>query len=158
MRARHGASPWVYKRGDASFSNHSSSAQQRSYMSTDTHMRERRRLFLRIALQQQMNAEAQLAALRLRRARRRRRRPRTKWELDWRTQVDRLIHGPYTNLMVKLRRYDRKGFTNFLRLPPEMFDELLDRVGPALTKRTTNWRTPMEPGMKLALTLQHLAS
>jgi hypothetical protein len=39
-----------------------------------------------------------------------------------------------------------------------MFDELLARVGPRITKQHTSYREPLEPGMKLALTLRHLAS
>ncbi|KAK7099776.1 hypothetical protein V1264_022832 [Littorina saxatilis] len=43
-------------------------------------------------------------------------------------------------------------------MSPAMFDELLARVGPRITKQYTFYRDPLEPGMKLALTLRHLAS
>ena len=118
-------------------------------------MRDRARILIRIALQHQMEAEARLAIIRLRRARRQGRKRRTKWALDWRTQLERQMYGPYHRLMVKLRATDTKAFRNFMRMPPEMFDELLDRVGPRLTKRTTNWRTPMEPGMKPSAIARH---
>ena len=39
-----------------------------------------------------------------------------------------------------------------------MFDELLKRVGPRIMKQHTRYRAPLEPGLKLALTLRHLAS
>ena len=39
-----------------------------------------------------------------------------------------------------------------------MFDELVARLTPRLTKATTNCRQPLEPGLKVALTLRHLAS
>ena len=71
--------------------------------------------------------------------------------------VRRQRFGLYNQLMVELRLEDPETFQNFMRMPPEMFDELLDRVGPRLTKKTTNWRCPIEPGMKLAITLRHLA-
>ena len=45
-----------------------------------------------------------------------------------------------------------------LRMPTEMFDELLARMGPRITKQHTSYREPLEPGLKLALTLRHLAS
>ncbi|XP_029287077.1 protein ALP1-like [Cottoperca gobio] len=47
-----------------------------------------------------------------------------------------------------------------MRMAPEMFDELLARGGPRLTKQHTQvcYRAPIEPGLKLALTLRHLAS
>ncbi|XP_041350760.1 putative nuclease HARBI1 [Gigantopelta aegis] len=41
---------------------------------------------------------------------------------------------------------------------PEMFDELLNRVGPRITKEDTNYRKALEPGLKLAATIRHLAS
>ena len=34
-----------------------------------------------------------------------------------------------------------------------MFDELLTRVGPRITKQNTNYREALDPDMKLALTL-----
>ena len=39
-----------------------------------------------------------------------------------------------------------------------MYDELLDRVGPNITRQHTRYREPLEPGLQLALTLGHLAS
>ena len=66
--------------------------------------------------------------------------------------------GMYDQLMVELRNEDHASFTNFLRMPPEMFDELLAIVIPRITKQYTFYRDPLEPGMKLALTMRHLAS
>ena len=45
-----------------------------------------------------------------------------------------------------------------MRMPPEMYDELLRRVGPRITKQNTKYRLPLDPGLKLAVTLRHLAS
>ena len=60
--------------------------------------------------------------------------------------------------MVKLRNEDHASFTNFLRMPPDMYAELLRRVGPRITKTYTRYRETLEPaGLKLALTLNHLA-
>ena len=39
-----------------------------------------------------------------------------------------------------------------------MFDELLERLSPRLEKEQTFMRTPLSPGLKLALTLRHFAS
>ena len=117
-------------------------------------------LLLRVALLRQQNdlAQLELDLLQLRRARLRRRRERRWWSRPWVSTVQRNEQGAYSKLMVELRADDPEAFTNFMRMPPEMFDELLDRVGPRLTKRTTNWRTPLEPGLKLAITLRHLAT
>ncbi len=64
----------------------------------------------------------------------------------------------YVELLVELRNEDQSSFNNFMRISPEMFYELLARVGPRITKQQTRCREPLEPGMKLALTLRHLAS
>lgn len=60
--------------------------------------------------------------------------------------------------MTELRAEDLASFVNFLRVPPEMFDELLTRVGPRISKPDTSYRKALEPGMKLAVTLRHLTS
>ena len=45
-----------------------------------------------------------------------------------------------------------------MRMPPAMFDEILNRVYPRIAKKYTWMRGPIAPGMKLAITLRHLAS
>ena len=45
-----------------------------------------------------------------------------------------------------------------MRMPPAMYDGIVERLTPILTKKTTNWRIPLDPGLKVALTLRHLAS
>lgn len=64
----------------------------------------------------------------------------------------------YDQLLVEFRNEDRASFHNFMCMPPIMFDELLARVGPMITKVHTSCREPLEPGLKLAPTLNHLAS
>ena len=39
-----------------------------------------------------------------------------------------------------------------------MFRKVLGRVGPLITKKDTQWRDVLEPGLKLAITLRHLAT
>ena len=48
--------------------------------------------------------------------------------------------GEYENLMVELEREAQGDFTNFLRMEPAMFHELLRRLMPRLTKQDTKWR------------------
>ena len=54
------------------------------------------------------------------------------------------MFGIYDQLMVKLRNEDHASFTNFLRMPPDMCDELLRRMGPRITKTSTRYREPLE--------------
>ena len=72
--------------------------------------------------------------------------------------VERSRFGHYENLMVDLLQNDRYGYKNFTRLCPELFHELVERVGPSIEKQSTFFRLPLPPGLKIALTLRYLAS
>ncbi|XP_063859180.1 putative nuclease HARBI1 [Scylla paramamosain] len=74
------------------------------------------------------------------------------------SRTKRLELGIYSKLMVELRNEDPNSFQNFMRMSPAMFDELLNRLTPGLTRPSTNYRANLEPGLKLAVTLRHLAS
>jgi hypothetical protein len=119
----------------------------------------RHRNVLVFMLQQHQNQVVQaqhLLVARRRRRRRRRRVVRNIWVRDWIGRRPEL--GLYDRLMVELRNEDTKAFQNFMRMPPAMYDEIVQRLTPALTKETTNWRAPLAPGLKVAITLRHLAS
>ena len=87
-----------------------------------------------------------------------RRRPKRYQTRPWLRR--RLEQGMFDNLLVELQRDmpDMRDYTNFLRVDPEMFQELLRRLGPRLTKITTNLRKPLSPAQKLALALRFFAS
>ena len=101
-----------------------------------------------------LGAQAALVIFR----RRRNRRIRSCWVRPWLSAERRLQFGHYDRLLAELRMEDQQSFFNFLRMPPEMFDELLNRVGPRIRKMDTHYRKALEPGMKLAITIRHLAS
>ena len=65
--------------------------------------------------------------------------------------------GLYDQLMVELRKENQQFFKNFLRMKPDIFDELLERINPAINKQFTRCRAPLEPGLKLVVTMRHLA-
>ncbi len=88
----------------------------------------------------------------------RHRRQRRWWTRPWLTLQRRVHFGLYDQLMTELRAEHEGSFQNFMRMPPRMFDEILQRVAPRLTKQDTNYRRSLPPGLKLALTLRHLAS
>ena len=70
----------------------------------------------------------------------------------------RMEFGLYDQLMVELRNEDPCAFHHFMRMPPAMFDELVERLRPRLTEPSTNFRPNMDPGLQVALTLRQLAS
>ena len=71
-------------------------------------------------------------------ARRRReqatRRRRRWWVRPWLSR--RPIYGHYEQLMNELLQENHTDFKNFLRVEPEMFFELVERVGPRIQKNT----------------------
>ena len=48
-------------------------------------------------------------------------------------------------------------YYRYLRMSPDTFEHLLSLVGPLITKKTTNMRTPISPAERLTLTLHYLA-
>jgi len=105
--------------------------------------------------QQQVNF-ALLALLRRHQQREERRRRRRFWVRPWISRRARF--GNYENLMMELERESRGDFVNFLRMEPRMFRELLDRLTPRLRRQDTNFRRPLEPGIKLAIALRYFAT
>ena len=59
--------------------------------------------------------------------------------------------------MVELRQEDTVAFCNFMRMQPEMFEEIVTRAGSRVNTKQTRMKEPLEPGLKLALALRHLA-
>ena len=89
-------------------------------------------------------------------ARRRRRRARRCWVRPF--LLRRATHGHYVSLVQELQLHDRSTFKNFLRVTPDMFFEILERIEERITKKKTNYREPLDPGLKLALTLRYMAT
>ena len=76
----------------------------------------------------------------IRARRRRRRRLQVRPWIGRRPQL-----GIYEQLMGELRREDTAAFTNMVRIPPDMFDELLDRLRPRLERDHIS-RATIHPG------------
>ena len=111
--------------------------------------------------QDELLAQQQGLAL-LRRARRERvrraYRRKQMWVRPWTTAARRLAFGHWDNLLRELRMEDTDSFHNYFRMAPEMFDEIHERVRESITKQDTNFRSALPSGLKLAVTLRHLAS
>ena len=80
------------------------------------------------------------------------------WVRSWRTEEQRNRFGEFQQLLSHLQLRDRAAFMNFTRLTPELFQEMLQRIEPSITRQTTNYRRPLPPGLKLAVTLRFLAT
>jgi hypothetical protein len=71
--------------------------------------------------------------------------------------MHRVMLGQYDTLMQELMRESHGDFKSFLHIEPAMFQELLVRVTPRISKSQES-RPPLEPGLKLAITLLFLAT
>lgn len=89
-------------------------------------------------------------------ARRRVRRRRMFWVKPW--LLRRPALGFYDRLMVELRAEDMQQFRKFLRVPAEMYDDLVATLTPYLQGQDTFMRRALTPGLKVAITLRYLAS
>lgn len=92
------------------------------------------------------------------RRRRRRRQRRSCWVRSWLTEEERHDHSHYYNIVQKLKNEEPNIFQNYMRMPGQLFDEILDRIRHRIVGEGSNYRTSLEPGLKLALTLRHLAT
>ena len=68
------------------------------------------------------------------------------------------LFGQYDILMDQLLNSDMYGYRNFVRLSPELFRELVERVGPRIQKDKTRFPEPLPPELKIDITLRYLAT
>ena len=85
-----------------------------------------------------------------------RRRPRRAWV--WPYLQRRVELGHYDNLMAELARENPLLYKNFTRLDEPLFNEIVERIRPLIEKKRTFWRQPLDPGLRLAITLRFLAT
>ncbi|XP_034076607.1 uncharacterized protein LOC117549109 [Gymnodraco acuticeps] len=69
----------------------------------------------------------------------------------------RLQRGEY-HLLVQELRLDDRLFQRYFRMSKEVFDELLGKVGPLITKVDTHLRMSIGPAERLAICLRYLAT
>ncbi|XP_041483828.1 putative nuclease HARBI1 [Lytechinus variegatus] len=112
-------------------------------------------LSLRRQIQNVQDRHVILMALLIRRRQRHARQRRRWWVKPWIER--RVLFGQYDNLMTELQRECQGDFLNYMRMPPETFLELLQRITPRIEK-SYRYRQPLDPGLKLAITLRYLAT
>ena len=54
--------------------------------------------------------------------------------------------------MHELRVEDENAFANYVRMPPALFDELLNMISPFIQRRDTHLRKSLDAGIKFAIT------
>ncbi|XP_023240795.1 uncharacterized protein LOC111639231 isoform X1 [Centruroides sculpturatus] len=86
------------------------------------------------------------------RRRRRRRFDRRFWIRE--IFLDRERTGVQNTLIPRLRSFDKEYYFDFLRMSPEKFDELLNKLGPKITRQNTRWRDAIPASDRLAVTLR----
>ena len=78
------------------------------------------------------------------------------WVRPWLQRRHQL--GAYDTLMIELANEDVPGYVAFQRLAPDLFAELLSKVGPLIQKTDTVKREAISPGARLSITLCFLAT
>ena len=78
------------------------------------------------------------------------------WVAQW--LQERQEQGAWQNLIPTLARTAPLQYKNTLRIDVGLFEEILESIQPYIQKETTRWRLPIEPGLRLAITLRFLAT
>nr|XP_006825496.1 PREDICTED: uncharacterized protein LOC100375701 [Saccoglossus kowalevskii] len=78
----------------------------------------------------------------------RRKTQRKVWVIKWLTR--RHEFGQYDSLLIELHKEDQRGYRNYLRITPELFQEMVAKLTPRLQKQSTFMREPLQVGLKLA--------
>jgi hypothetical protein len=106
---------------------------------------EERRLHEEMRLQEERDRTRRLA----------RRRARRWWVRPWLAM--RVDYGWYDTLITQLEEQDPQEYKKMMRVEPEMFNELVERLDGRLRRPDTNCRKAISPGMKVAITLRYVA-
>ena len=66
--------------------------------------------------------------------------------------------GVYVSLVESLRNGERDEFVKFLRLTPQNFDYVLERIAPIIARNDTRFRRCVAAEERLAITLRLLTT
>ena len=76
----------------------------------------------------------------------------------WPTQAEPEKEGQYSRQMPMHHLDDPMAYRNFIQMPPELYQELEQRITAEFQRDRTLMRDPVSPGVKLTVTLRHLAT
>lgn len=79
------------------------------------------------------------------------RKKREAWVKPWLCRRNKL--GFYNTLLSELRNEEVTEYTKFLRMPPCLFDELLELIKLDIQKQSTKFREPVPAKIKLATSI-----
>ena len=99
-----------------------------------------RRAAVVLALELEYEHQLLIARRRLPERLRRRRRARRWWVRPCLAPARRLEYGHINRLLQELRVEDENAFMNYVRMPPQLFDELLNRIRPIIHRNDTRLR------------------
>ena len=78
------------------------------------------------------------------------------WVREWLAR--RHEFGHYDQLLTELHKEDPRGYRNCLRITPDLFQEMVEKLTPHIKKETTFMQEPLAVGLKLAATLSFLVT
>ena len=87
---------------------------------------------------------------------RKKRKQRTVLVKPWLNRRNEL--GVYNTLLRELRMEDEGEYKKFLRMTPEIFDDLINLIECDIKKKSTIMRDPIPPNIKLAATIRFLST
>ena len=76
----------------------------------------------------------------------------------WFKEDERYGFGQYYQLLPQLKAHDGATYRYFLRMEPEMFNDILQRIRPRIQKQDTNFKKAIGAGLKMACTLRFLGT
>ena len=79
-------------------------------------------------------------------------RPKSKWTKEWYKRREEL--GWYDTLLKELAVEEHKDYFNFMRMDEDFFNEILERIGPSIARKRSNFRPPMPTGLLLSMALR----
>ena len=92
------------------------------------------------------------------RAKRQKRQPKRRqcWVMPYLQR--RVERGYYNTIMRELSTENPELYRNFTRINEALFDEIVLHVTPRIKRQMTYRRRPIEPGLRVAITLRYLAT